>query len=336
MNDLVIGLLSAVLATNQPAAISNLVRQKTGLALNVPDKNDPVEKEFHKLLDADDAAQAEVDKWITERPKTEAENGGIEKAAIRARIKQRFDPVREGYEDFLKRHPAHARAHLAYGSFLNDIHDEDAALAHWEKARELDPKNPAAWNNLANYYGHNGQVTNSFVYYAKAIELEPDEPVYYQNLATTLYMFRQDAMAFFKIEEPVVFDRAMALYRQALALDPENFLLASELAQSYYGIKLPKLADAQAAQRLHAAALAAWENALKLARDDVEREGVQVHLARVSINAGNYDTARLHLGLVTNAMFNVTKTRMLKNLLVKEGKSTNAPAPPSELNLEKK
>ncbi len=32
------------MATNQPAAVSNLVTQTTGLTVNIPDPNDPVEK----------------------------------------------------------------------------------------------------------------------------------------------------------------------------------------------------------------------------------------------------------------------------------------------------
>jgi tetratricopeptide (TPR) repeat protein len=105
--------------------------------------------------------------------------------------------------------------HLAYGSFLNDIGDEDASVQFEnETARQLDPKNPAAWNNLANYYGEHGPITNAFIYYAKAIELNPNEPVYYQNFATTVYLYRKDAREFYGITEQQVFDKALALYQQ--------------------------------------------------------------------------------------------------------------------------
>ena len=46
----------------------------------------------------------------------------------------------------------------------------------------LDPKNPAAWNNLASVYGHHGPMAKAFEYYTKAIELNPGESVYYHNL----------------------------------------------------------------------------------------------------------------------------------------------------------
>ena len=48
MNDLTIGLLSALLATNQPLAVSNLVQQHTGVSVSMPNPNDPAEQELQK------------------------------------------------------------------------------------------------------------------------------------------------------------------------------------------------------------------------------------------------------------------------------------------------
>ena len=318
MNDLLIGLLSALVATNQPAALSNFVAQTTGALVNVPDPNDPVEKEYQKLLEQDDAAQEEVDKWIRDDTAFHEQGAGLTEAAQRARVEQRLKPVRDAYEDFLRRHPDHARAHLAYGSFLHDLHDEEEGVAHWEKARELDPKNPAVWNNLANHYGHRSPVSKAFEYYAKAIELNPREPVYYQNFAASVFLFRQDAMEFYKIDEQQVFNKSLELYRQALKLDSNNFVLATDLAQTYYGIKPVRTDDA----------IAAWEYALKVAPNDTDREGVHLHLARFKLNAGHFGEARQHLDSVTNEVYGVLKKRLLRNLEKQEAETngTNAPA----------
>ncbi len=310
--------LSALLVTNAAGAISNVVEKATGVSVNVTQVNDPVEREYLKLLEMDDAAQAEVDRWIKENNEFQRQAAGVDAITLNARIDKRVAPVKKAYEDFLQRNPNHAKARLAYGSFLNDIQEEEAAQLQWEKAREADPRNPAAWNNLANYYGHNGPVTNAFRYYAKAIELDPTQSTYYFNLATTVYLFRRDATNFYQISEEQVFEKAMALYRKALELDPGNFVLATDYAQSYYAFD-PKLTgdpeqDRKIKEKRFADAMAAWQQAFKLAGDDVERQGVLVHYARLQINADRFDEARKNLDAVTNDMFKVTKGNLLKKL----------------------
>jgi tetratricopeptide (TPR) repeat protein len=313
MANLLSSLLGLLVSSNPPAVASNLVYEKTGARVEVASAtNSPVERELQELLAKDDEAQAEVDRWIRDNAQLVETGAGLSQEAMSARIRQRFQPVEKAYEDFLQRHPRHAEGWIAYGSFLGDLGREEEATEKYLKAREIDPKNPAAWNNLANLYGHNGPVTNAFICYEKAIELRPNEPVYYQNLATTVYLFRRDATNHYHISEQQVFDKAMALYRKALSLDPTNFPLATDLAQTYYGIQPPRAADASLA----------WSNALKLARDDIEREGVYLHLARWHRTAGDLDAARRELERVTNGMYQVTKERILKSLRNAE---TNSP-----------
>lgn len=331
MNDLLVGLLSALVATNPPAAVSNLVQQKTGIAVPVATTNDPIEREFRRLMEADDDAQAEVDRWIVERRRAGAAETEVEQALFRARIKRRFEPVVKGYEDFLQKNPGHSGARVAYGSFLNDIGEEEAAEKQWEKARQVNPKDPAVWNNLANFYGHNGDVKKSFDYYAKAIELDPDEPVYYQNLATTVFLFRKDAMEFYKITEQQVFAKAMDLYRKACALDPQNFSMAAELAQTYYGIKPDTSGDVEANRkaRLELAdeALAAWQVAQKLSTNNLEQEGINLHFARWHINAGRFEDARKNLQGVTNEFWSASLRTLTKKLATHESRSITNAAP---------
>lgn len=314
VSNLLIGLLGVMMSTNQPAALSQLVAQKTGVQITLPDPTDPVEQEYEKLLAADDAAQTEVDGWIREAGNAAVKGDDPSKAGLAFRVEHRLEPVRKAYEDFINRHPKHVRARLAYGSFLNDTRDEEGALVQWEKAREMAPTNPATWNNLANQYGHRGPVKKAFEYYAKAIELNTNEPVYLHNLATTTYLFRKDAMEFYGITEPQVFDRSLELYRKALKLDPKNLQLATDLAQSYYGIKPLRAEDA----------LAAWKYALSVAENDVEREGIALHLARIELNSGRFLDARAHLNAVTNQAMMDLKNRLLRNLAQKEN-GTNAP-----------
>ncbi len=315
MDIIFLGVVGALIATNQPLAGSNRTAPATNRPAAAVANGESAEKEYENLLDADDEAQGEVDKWIQENQQFAAKGTGLPAAELNRRIRERFEPIKKGYEDFLKRHPNHVRARIAYGSFLGDIGDEDGAQGQWEKALATDPKNPAVYNNLANLYGHSGPVKKAFEYYAKAIELNPLEPVYYHNFGTTVFLFRKDAKEYYKINEEQVFAKALDLYSNAMRLDPHNFPLASDVAQTYYGI-MPLRADE---------ALRAWTNALNLAHDEPEREGVYIHLARLKILAGRFDEARGHLSSVTNEMYIEMRDRISRNLKERENaaKGTN-------------
>src|ERR1041385_7486248 len=266
--------------------------------------NDPVEVEYEKLLDEDDKAQAEVDQWIQDNDKFADRGAGVPRAELNQRINHRFEPVRKGYEEFLKRHPDHVPARIAYGSFLGDINDEEGEQDQLEKALKLETNNPAIYNNLANINGHIGEVKKAFAYYAKAIQLNPREPVYYHNFGTTVFLFRKDAREYYGITEQQVFDKALSLYSNAMRLDSDNFPLACDVATTYYGIRPARTDEA----------LNAWTNALHLAHDELEREGVYIHLARLKLHAGRFDEARAHLAAITNDVYADLKKRLSRNI----------------------
>lgn len=313
MSNLVLAALGVLLATNQPAALTNFVQTSTGITPAAT--NDPVEREFQRLMAEDDAAQAEADQWIRENADFAAKGAGTPNAELNKRIIERFAPVRKGYERFLEQHTNHVGAMVAYASFLNDIGDEEGQRSYLERALEIDKTNPAIWNNLANYYGHRGPVKKAFSYYEKAIELDPNEPVYYHNFGTTVFLFRKDVQEYYAINEQQNFDKALGLYSNAMRLSPTDFPLASDVAQTYYGIKPPRTEDA----------LRAWTNAFNLANDEIEREGVHTHFARIKLTAGRFEEARGHLDAVTNAMYDDLKTRLERNLKEKSS-GTNAPS----------
>src|SRR5262249_20031370 len=157
--------------------------------------------------------------------------------------------------------------------------------------------NADIYNDLANIYGHHGPVTNAFSYYAKAIELNPRQPIYYENFATTVYLFRKDAMEFYGINEDQVFAKSFELYSNAMRLEPDNFDLAEDVARGYYGIRPMRTEPA----------LKAFTNALTIAHTEDERQDVYLNLARIKIMAGRFEEAQLHLDAVTNARFTDVK-----------------------------
>ncbi len=316
---LVAGVLIAMISAASPAESTNAVPAKAGAPVPIVNPTNALEKEYQELLAKDDAAQDQIDRWDQEADTAARAGNPQPKLTLRARVSQRLEAVKKSYEDFLQQHPDHARARMAYGSFLSDIGQEEPAVEQWEKARALNPANPAAWNNLANYYGHRSPVKKAFEYYAKAIELDPNEAVYYWNFATTVYLFRPDAREYYSLTEQQVFNKALDLYRTAVKLDPTNFVLASDYAESYYGTNPPRWRDG----------LQAWKETLKIAHDEVEREGVYTHLARIDIKLGLFDDARKNLDAVTNDNYAVLKHRLNLNLAAAIKSAASNAAPPA-------
>ena len=308
--------------TNWELATGKTSTSVKAVGTNAPETSDTIEKEYEKLMEDDDAAQAEVDQWIQDNDKFVAQGAGLSQQEMRRKIVARFQPIKQAYEDFLKRHPNHAKARIAYGSFLGDINDEDGSQEQLEKVLDLETNDPAVYNNLANIYGHHGPVKKAFEFYSKAIELNPNEPVYYHNFGTTVFLFRKDVEEYYGINEQQVFDKALVLYSNAMRLDPTNFPLASDVAQTYYGIKPTRVEDA----------LNAWTNALRLASDELEREGVYIHFARIKLHAGRFDEARAHLNAITNEHYAALKQRLTKNIVELEAaaKATNSPSAGSQ------
>ena len=323
MSELLIGALSALLSTNPPAALTNLVAERTGIVLTAAATNNPVEQRLREIMAADDAAQDEVQKWLDESDKPADPLTAPSATAVKARVVQRFDQVKALYEGFLKEHPDHARGFLAYGSFLNDIGDEEAAIGQWEKSRELDPKNPAAWNNLANSYAHIGPVEKSFPYYEEALKLNPKEPIYWHNYGTLTFLFRTDATNHFKTDEQGVFRKALDMYQEAIRLDPNNFKLLTDVAQTYYGVKPEPMESAEgrraAELKLANTALGAWTNAIALAPDEDDRQGVLLHMVRWHIRVAQWDEAKSRLAAVTNELHRAMKSRLERNLNERTG-----------------
>ena len=245
-------LLAAWFVSGVFGASTNAAAMKPAPPSVTGESNSTAEREYENLLDADDAAQAEADKWIRENNDFRANGAGVPDADLNRRIQDRFEPVRKAYEDFIRRYPNHVRARIAYGSLLGDLQDETGAQRQWEKALELDPKNPAVYNNLAGTYSERGPAQKAFDYFSKAIELNPSEGLYYHNFGNSLFVLRKQAMAYYHLTEQQIFAKTLLLYSNAVRLTPDNFPFASDLAQTYYAIQ-PFQEDA---------ALKSWTNAL--------------------------------------------------------------------------
>lgn len=74
-----------------------------------------------------------------------------------------------------------ARAQVEFGIKVAQKKLWREATYRFEKAVELDPTYPAAWNNLAIAYEEQGKFDEANKAYTKAVELDPDNILIRQN-----------------------------------------------------------------------------------------------------------------------------------------------------------
>lgn len=202
-----------------------------------------------------------------------------------------------GHEKFLQEHPGSAAAHLSYAEFLAENGNLRAAVAHWHTAQQLAPSNAAIANSLGGAYLRMGKAAASAAAFAHAIDLERDNPAYHFNLANVEFMLRHDLTAAWKMETPAVLRLALAEFREASRLAPNDLEYARAYAETFYGVP-----DADWSQ-----AEAAWKHVLSLSSQD---DFVYLQLARVSLKRGDGEAARQFLNKVVNAQHDGLKRKL--------------------------
>ena len=191
---------------------------------------------------------------------------------------QRFDEAEAAYRKGIELSPNYATAYHWYSIFVigSSMLRTSESLALAEKAYELDPRSSVISANLANHYLYRGLFSLAERQYLQVIELDPDFEGAYTGLAD-LYVVKLSQ-----------FDKALALYRKASQLDPDN--PSSLLTQLALYRELGDVAAMEGIRNAIAAAMGegfwmvgfadVW---LGLARNDVDgtRESLNLLLPRI-------------------------------------------------------
>lgn len=204
-----------------------------------------------------------------------------EAAEILRKLEADIASAEHTFRVFLGRHPDHARAMSAFGNFLEEIGKQDEACDWWSKAVSFSRRNPDLLNNLANYYGHNGEAARATRLYEEAIRLNPNEAVYHFNLGNMYYLFRKEAEQVHGWDMDQIFRESLEQFRVARDLEPNNFEYATAYAETFYGVNFLQ-------QRIAwEEALKAWEYCLNMKLDAGQKDYVKVHLVRLNLYTGN-------------------------------------------------
>ena len=100
-------------------------------------------------------------------------------------------------------------AHVNLGSALAAQKRFDEAMAHYQKALEIDPTYSLAYNAMGFAWADRGRPDKAMAQYRKALAVNPGDPEAYRNLGKALDGGGRN-------------DHAVALFRQAVAIKPED------------------------------------------------------------------------------------------------------------------
>jgi protein O-mannosyl-transferase len=113
------------------------------------------------------------------------------------------------YNKALELDPNYGEGHYNLANALLRVGRTEEAIAHYEKALEIYPKNISARYNLASVLVQGGRVEDGIAHFRKALELNPRNAGAHNNLGVTLLRLGRS-------------DEAAAHFREALAVDPNN------------------------------------------------------------------------------------------------------------------
>lgn len=207
------------------------------------------------------------------------------------------------YVQLAQKYPGEAPAQSAAADYLARDGQPAAALPYWEKATQLDPRDGSTLSRLGENYLRLGRAREAYTRFQRAVDAQPDVAAYQFDLANVLYLFRQDLMSPpipGLPDEQAALTRALAHFRRASELAPEDLRLAQAYAETFYIFTRPDWTQA----------LAAWETVRLLSGE--KSDFPNSHLARISLRLGRPDAAAEYLARIHDPLFDGLKAKLLE------------------------
>lgn len=136
------------------------------------------------------------------------------------------------YAEIVKRHPSNADALDASAEFLWSIDWRSDAMAQWETAETLAPKNAEIANHLGGCHLALGNAKRATEYFERAAQLDPESALYHFNAGNTCFVFRREISDATHDADAVML-RALDHFRQAALLEPFNAEYARSFAETF-------------------------------------------------------------------------------------------------------
>ena len=210
------------------------------------------------------------------------------------------------YEDFIKLTPDNPEPFIAYGMLLNSriLGERKRAAALFYKADTLDPAIPLVKNQLGNYLAEEGRPVPAINHYFAAINLAPGEPLYHYQLGNLLSAAREDFMKEMGWSRQKVDKTMLDAFRQAAALGSGNSTYAFRLGLAYFELETPDWDSA----------LKQWTSLEASLSDPLQKQLIDIYIAKVLIQKGNTQEAMRRLGSVVDKRYQAQKQKLLDEI----------------------
>ncbi len=156
-------------------------------------------------------------KVIADKPSSETYQG----RGVAYRVEGKLDLAMADYNQAIQLDPKNQYAYNSRGNVYGDKGDYDRAIADYTKALTLDPKYAAAYDNRGLAYNHKNDHDHAIADYTSAIALDSKTASYYVDRGIAYNGNRK-------------YDLAIADYSRAIGLDPNYFWAYNDRGRAYY------------------------------------------------------------------------------------------------------
>ena len=205
------------------------------------------------------------------------------------------------YADLGAKYPREAAVRNGHAEFLWSIGEPERAVAMWEAAAEIEPKNAVVLNHLGGSWLAAGEAKKAAGFYARAAESAPENAAYRFTCANVTFLFRHELLSPAQPDEASVLAVALTHFAAASRLAPLNPDYARAYAETFYSLPKPDWN----------VALPAWQH---FAEISPQQDFAQTNLARIYLKLGQKDAAKACLAKVQSAEFQQLKERLSRRI----------------------
>lgn len=208
------------------------------------------------------------------------------------------------YENFIARFPESELGYIFYGKLLRKIGMNKKANNMFARANRINPNLPVVKQQIGNFLAEEGMFELALPYFISAIELDPNTALYHYQLGELLFTYYEAYLSKEIFDRSTLDEKMLTAFRRAAELEPKERTFAYRYAEALYDVEHPDW---------HLA-LKTWDDLLKSADDERERDIIRMHQARLYILWGHPEVAKRILDSIDQPALEASRKELLAQI----------------------